>query len=392
MQIMQSLFIVASWASGGDIGPFDMELHADARWRAVALEDSRAVDDGELSTVRLLAGVTLRDGPFELRVAGGGAAPAGAESVNRGGGDPLSPREPDPSGAFLSEASLGVAGWRGRLEAGRLIRRWDDGRFISERPLRQTPQSLDGVGAEVRVSGQFTARYLYAFAVRGPARAEAAEGAPDAGVEGAIQALALRYAPQPGLALTLFGHDWSIDTPGARFLERTTAGVRAELETPFAGGVLSYVAESAWQRTPDGEVHAYGRLAPAFTYGPLTVSAGLEQFGGDGISAFQTPFGDLEAFNGRAEAFAQIPAAGLTDRNVGLRIAPERWGGAAALELTAHDFVEPGGGPRYGREIDAELSVRLGAGVKVSLLAADFRAEGFGPDRRRFAATVRRVF
>jgi hypothetical protein len=172
--------------------------------------------------------------------------------------------------------------------------------------------------------------------------------------------------------LTVYGYFLEFDNePVQSLLSQQTLGLA------FAGknGGFSYALEFAQQSdyaegasTVDAD---YSLFELGYKAGPLTLKAGQETLGGDGVYGFSTPLATLHAFNGWADMFLATPPAGLVDFYIDAGTT------LAGLNLKAvyHDFSSDAGGIDYGTEIDVLLSRKFSAnysgGLKFSSFSSD---------------------
>jgi len=147
----------------------------------------------------------------------------------------------------------------------------------------------------------------------------------------------------------------------------------------------SYARQSDISGNPARYKVDYIAAEAALAHGPLGVTAGYEQLGGNGARAFQTPMATLHKFNGWADLFLVTPANGLQDWYAG---ASYKFAGVKALpglnaQVTFHRFESDIGSLHYGNEWDASLGFKL---HKANLLAkyANYQAHTFGADTKKF--------
>lgn len=81
------------------------------------------------------------------------------------------------------------------------------------------------------------------------------------------------------------------------------------------GWTVEYARQSGYANNPDSYGVNYWLIEPRWTVQGITAKAGLEQLGGNGVHALQTPLAALHAFNGWYDQFATMPAGGLQDRH-----------------------------------------------------------------------------
>lgn len=106
---------------------------------------------------------------------------------------------------------------------------------------------------------------------------------------------------------------------------------------------------------------------------------------GDGTHALQTPLATLHAFNGWADVFVVTPPRGLQDRYVGVSgTASPRMFAGLDWTLAWHQYTPTQSGDRYGREWNASLGRKFTRGWTAMLKLADYQADAFGRDTRKW--------
>jgi hypothetical protein len=166
-----------------------------------------------------------------------------------------------------------------------------------------------------------------------------------------------------------------------------TRGIRAAYDAVADGRGCRVAAEFARQVEAGGNPrdfsHDYWLLEPAcMVGGGVLLRVGTEHMGGDGTHALQAPLGTLHAFNGWADKFNATPPAGLDDRYLG---AGGKWrAGTLEWQLAWHDYRADTGGARYGGELDASLGFPVAKGVRGLAKIADYRADAWARDTRKF--------
>ncbi len=165
-----------------------------------------------------------------------------------------------------------------------------------------------------------------------------------------------------------------------------TYGIRFNGETKLTEDVKAvYTAEYAHQsdyerNTNNYEADYYHVVGGASAFG-VTLKGGMEQLGGKGEGAFQTPLATAHAFNGWADVFLSTPAAGLRDVY-----------GSAAVKFKGvkvvgvyHDFSDDTGSTDYGNEYDFLVTRKFGKHYSLLAKYANYNAVGFGNDIQRFS-------
>ncbi len=107
----------------------------------------------------------------------------------------------------------------------------------------------------------------------------------------------------------------------------------------------------------------------------VTLKAGYELLGGDGVYAFQTPLATGHAFNGWADQFLVTPLTGLEDTY---------FSAAAALKGIKllgvyHNFALDEGSGDYGTELDLRITKGFGKMYSVGAKYANYSADAGTP-------------
>src|SRR5207253_7585710 len=124
----------------------------------------------------------------------------------------------------------------------------------------------------------------------------------------------------------------------------------------------------------------YALLEGGVTTHGHAVKLGYEVLGGNGRYGFQTPFATLHAFNGWADRFLTTPVNGLRDTYLATS------GPLSVLTYAAqaHRYEADHGGAHYGNEIDLQLNYIPSPHWTFTTKLADYRADHFSSDERKF--------
>ncbi len=114
----------------------------------------------------------------------------------------------------------------------------------------------------------------------------------------------------------------------------------------------------------------------------FVLQVGQEQLGGSGGpgEAFQTPLATLHSFNGWADKFLTTPDDGLNDSYVSLETTLAK----VKCQIVWHSFNADQGSDHYGDEFDAAVSYPLRKELVVGMKYADYDADDFATDTRKF--------
>jgi hypothetical protein len=347
--------------------------------------------DGDALTVRLRAGAEARLGPVSLLVEGEGTLAllddynAFPFAIASGQSRPGFAVIADPENAEINRLQLQYRTPDLTVTLGRQRINLDDQRWVGSVGWRQNEQTFDAARAEGRL-GPVTADVAYSISQRtifgddaGPRRA----------LDGdfLFAGLGSRVGPVQG---KLFAYLLDYDEAFALANSSQTYGFFVGGSVPVARGAnlalrVSYARQSDYGANPFDYAADYWSAEGSVTAAGFTLAAGWEQLGSDNGRAVQTPMATLHKFNGWADVFLTTPPAGLQDAYVSASYRSDRIGFLPGLQASVayHRFDSAVGGLDYGSEWDASLGFRVG---RVNLLAkfADYDADGFGADTRRF--------
>lgn len=301
----------------------------------------------------------------------------------RGAADPY-PVEADPESTGVTSAWVGYEKDQFAVRVGRQYVRLDNGRFFSNNPWRQYPQSYDGVGLTWKPWEGGEVRYYWLeqvnrtvgddFVDRNQRRWEL-----DAHLLHFDQALPLGK-------LTTYGYFVRNDTVASNSVR--TTGVRWTGSQALPGGLasLGWTAEMArqynYENNPARFDLPYHLLEVTYGSKPVALKVGDELLGGDGTTPFNVAYGAARAFNGWVVAF-RIPQQGLQERYAGLfgtfpLTTKVNW------QVTYRHFTPVQGGGVLGNELDAGVQLDLGRGFSLEGQYGDYRASSHGVDETKF--------
>jgi hypothetical protein len=352
----------------------------DARYRHESVDDDVYARDAQADTLRVRLG--LKSGTWRALQAFAELEHVEALGNERydssANGRTEYPLVADPEATEINQAWLSYAPRAGSaVTLGRQRVVFDNQRHFGNVGFRQNEQTFDAVQAQLALGPATTLRYAWLDEVHrifgdDHPNPLAAEQDLDAHLVHATRTFALG---------ALAGYAYIVENENLPATSARTLGLRWSGTNPLARDwALTHVLELARQddhaggaATIDSE-YAFAELGVA--RGGHALKAGVERLGGDGRSAFQTPFATLHAFNGWADRFLVTPRDGLLDRYVSLGGKL----GACDYAVVAHDFDADRGSADYGREWDASLRRGFGPRVELELKAARYDAERHSSD------------
>ncbi|MXO61000.1 hypothetical protein GRI89_15770 [Altererythrobacter salegens] len=379
-------FATPAFAKDGDpveiADDVTLDLTLDARLRYETVDQASAVNDAEALTLRLRFGGSIKVSNFSVL--------AEAETTRAFQSDyndtlPFNGLEPfpivaDPESFELNRAQVSWMKDGTGVTIGRQRIILDNARFVGNVGWRQNEQTFDAVRGQAKI-GPVTLDATYSDSQRTIFGADS----PNEHFDGDI-VLLNAGAKVDILDIKAFAYLIDYDTRLA--FSSQTYGVLAKAAIPIGSFKLnataSYASQSDYGANPVSYTTDYFNAELGGTLAGITLGAGYEELGSDGVASFQTPLATLHAFNGWADLFLTTPAAGLRDYYAKAGTAVKVKGLTVFnAAVVYHQFDSAFGGLDYGSEWDASFGFKVGP---VALLAkyADFNSSGFASDTQKF--------
>ncbi len=266
---------------------------------------------------------------------------------------------------FTGVEHLSVTGGRQRIKL-------DNDRFIGNVGWRQNEQTFDAVRFVFSPMEGLTGTYIYLenvnriFGAHHPNPANANSRMESHLAHAAYNRLSV-------LKVSVYGY-W-LDFDDAPTASNQTLGLRLNGVVPVGRLKMQYTAEYADQSdyagglsTNDAE-YFLGEIG--LSGSGVSVKAGAEWLGGDGVYGFQTPLATLHAFQGWADKFLVTPANGVKD----LYAAASAKVAGIKFVAVYHVFTSDKANIDYGTELDLlavkKLSDHYLVGIKYAHYDAD---------------------
>jgi len=368
------------------------------RYRYEDVDQDNALDTAKASTLK--SRITFTSAPLQ-----GFQAQVEVDDVTQIGDDDYNSTSnnetrysvvADPDGLDLNQAWLSYTGFDSVLKAGRQRIVLDNERFVGAVGWRQNEQTYDGASFVNKTLKDTTLTYAYVDNVN-------RIYGPDDGTlpiwlgdwDSKINLVNLNYAGFP--IGTVTAYNYLMDIKSADAQSTNTWGIRFNGKHALNKSVsLLYTAE--WARQEDYADNPVDYDADYYLVDlgvalPAAVTLNVAQevlYGDKGQpgKAFRTPLATLHKFQGWADMFTTTPQAGVQDSYAGGQVV---FAGITA-QLVWHDFEAEDGGQSYGDELDAMLMRKFGQYVTGMLKYADYDADGFAVDTRKFWVQVQLDF
>ncbi len=346
--VISSLALVSGAAIATEEETTSFNLSGSVRYRYAIIDDDAFTETANASTVqfKLKASITWTNG-FGAVLEGRHVEHLGPDDFNDTlNGNSQFPVEADPEATEISEGYLTFSNDTVSLWGGRRKVNWGNMRFVSSLGWRQNEMSYDGATVQVSPAEDVTFRYMYAFNVNRPQ----SEDSPVGNFEGNFHFAEAVWKPAENHTVTAYAFNHDFDSNFAVGLSSTTIGANwtgtAQFSDMLKGkAIVEYAHQTDSGSNPNSFSHDYVRVEGQVSGRGWTARAGREVLGGDGNTAFRTPFGLLHGFNGTADKFLATPAEGLADTYAGatFTIPEDVVFEGARLGVTYHDFTSDDG-------------------------------------------------
>ena len=364
----------------------------DARLRYEQVEQDGLALDAEAVTLRVRAGVQVGHGPMTAIIEAQGNLALVDDRFDGLSGSAARPLIADPENVAIHRAQLALKLPVLTLTAGRQRITLDDERFVGAVGFRQNGQSFDAVRAEVAPVKGVKADLSYAWSVRTIWGIDGI-GPRQRAIGGDNVFANLSWASPIG---TVTGFGYWVDQDEAAVqgfrLSNRTIGARLAGTQKLGKAKLAYQLSHARQsdmgRNPNDYAAAYWLADMSVDLNGPKLGAGYEVLGADtgvALTSFQFPLGTNFKFQGWADKFLTTPPDGVRDLYMNAGWSWKAIGPANAVTVQAawHRYESDRLNRAYGDELNLLASAKLGK-TTASLRYADYRADGFATDTRKF--------
>jgi hypothetical protein len=351
------------------------KVNVDLRYRYEVVDQEDFTNDAQASTLRLRLGYTtgLYYGVFAMAEFDG-IWVIGSERYNSTANELIEfPVVADPEGEELNQGYLGYRSLdMMTFKLGRQRIKLDNDRFIGNVGWRQNEQTYDALSGWFGFSDEFALFVGYI----GNTNRVFGEDHPD-------QARADLNLDAPVLNISydfpigkLTGYGYFLEFVEAPMASNKSIGGRFTGSHAFTDKLKllytgEYADQSPWKDGASTNNASYSVVELGVGIKAVTLKAGYELLGGDGVYAFQTPLATGHAFNGWADLFLVTPLSGLEDTYFS---AAATLKGIKLLGVY-HSFAADTGSDDYGTEIDLRITKGFGKMYSVGAKYASYSAD-----------------
>lgn len=266
----------------------------------------------------------------------------------------------------------------------------DNQRFVSPADWRQNEQSFDAV----RILNQSVSHLTIDLSYVNQVNRVFGKESPAGRYTGDNYLANVAYQTPAG---RIAGFAYLLDLDQAPTESSTTVGLRYSGEWTLAQVKLAGFATLASQEdrgaNPLSFRDDYLAAELSATARQWSVGVGIEVLEGNGVKGFSTPLATLHKFQGWADKFLTTPVDGIDDRYITIGYARKPLGLLDSLSAASvyHRFKAERVSADFGSEIDllVQAKWRRWSGV---IKYADYHADGFATDTRKFWAQLEYVY
>ena len=365
---------------------------AEARLRYESVEQDGLPKDAHAVTTRVRTGVEAKAARFSALFEAQGNLSIVPDYFDGLNGKTDRPLIADPRSIAVYRAQLRYAAPTFAVTAGRQRIALDDERFVGAAQIRNNAQTFDAVRTEWSPIKGVKADVTYAWGVRTVWGIDGT-GARQRDIAGDNVFATLGVVTPIGTA-TAFAYlvDQDEAVVQSYRLSSQSYGLRLAGNQPIGKAKLSYTLsharQSDWHRNPNDYAASYWLADGAVELTGTKLGAGYEVLGADdgrALTAFNTPLSSIFKFQGWADKFTTTPADGIRDlyANVGHNWPTVGRLKGVGVQAAYHRFASDRLVRRYGDELDLLATAKLDR-TALSVRYADYRADGFGVDTRKF--------
>jgi hypothetical protein len=393
------LLSAAAVASPAMAEEFKFKPLIDARLRYEYVDQDGIAKNADAVTMRARIGLEASSKTLSFLIEGEGTYPI-LEHYNSGlNGKTQYPQVADPANFELNRIQLQYRGIpKTVVTIGRQRINLDDQRFVGSVGWRQNEQTFDAARVENTTIKNLKVDLIYSWSDRTIWGIDGF-GTNQQAIHGDNFLANVGYKTPIG---TLTGFAYLVDqdeaavfnfrrssqTYGGRF-----AGSYALSKIVKLNYAASYARQSDYHHNPNDYKADYYLIEGGLAVKAFTVGAGYEVLGADSgatLTSFQTPLATLHKFQGWADKFLTTPPDGIRDLygSVGYTFTKVGPFDSIGATVVYHDFDSDRLVRDYGHEWDAQIVAKFRKKFTFILKYADYKAETFATDTKKFWASI----
>lgn len=306
-------------------------------------------------------------------------------------GKTLYPTVADPENTEVNQAYLTYSGLPDTdVTIGRKHFNFDNIRFVNTNNWRQHHQSYDSISVLNKSLQDTVINYVYVSKLNRSVGSDHPLG----DIESNLHLFNAKYNGWKYGSFTAYSYALDFEEVAFAGNSSKTYGLRFIGKAPVSDRLnILYTAEYATQ-TDHGENPAdfdADYILAELGIGGSNWSAklGYEELEADGTNGrFTAPLGTGHGFHGWADKFVSVPATGIEDTHLKLSYTIKSDANSllngVKFDFRYHDFDANVGNANYGDEIDFKISKKFKDRYSATFIYADYDAEDFATDTRKF--------
>ncbi|MFW5451856.1 MAG: alginate export family protein [Methylophagaceae bacterium] len=299
------------------------------------------------------------------------------------------PTVADPSNTEVNQAFVTYSGLPNTdISVGRQHFNFDNIRFVNTNNWRQLHQTYDAVSVVNKSLPDTVIKYVYTYHLNRSVGGDHALG----DINTDLHLFNAKYSGWEYGAFTAYSYVLDFDKVAFQGNSSRTYGLRFQGKAPIREGLnVLYTADYA---TQSDHADNPANFDADYILGELglggsnwSVKLGYEELEADGTKGrFTAPLGTGHGFHGWADKFVSVPATGIEDTHLkaSYKIESDNVLNGVKIDFRYHDFDANEGNADYGDEIDVKISKKFKDHYSATFIYADYNADDFATDTRKW--------
>ncbi len=300
------------------------------------------------------------------------------------------PTVADPENTEVNQAFLTYSGLSNTdITVGRKHFNFDNIRFVNINNWRQHHQSYDSISVLNKSLPNTVINYVYVSNVNRSVGGDHPLG----DIESNLHLFNAKYSGWKYGAFTLYNYALDFEDSSFEGNSSNTYGLRFIGKAPINESLnvlytAEYATQSDYADNPANFDADYTLAELGLGGSNWSVKLGYEELEADGTKGrFTAPLGTGHGFHGWADKFVSVPATGIEDTHIKASYKIESVNAflnGMKFDLRYHDFDANEGSDNYGDEIDLKISKKFKENYSATFIYADYDAEDFATDTRKW--------